>query len=269
MKFRKFSAENIRCLLGLLPIFEEVADECQKKLIARRDVFFASDCLSPSWSHYYELSITEHLSCAITALDLVPEMKRIAEAPSQIEEVISVISEIENDNSEFTPDEKEKIRPIVGQMLGIATSVLRSLHCLMAYGAYLNELIAVARTGGARGDKAIVNAVRIDPTVLGTPTVVARLSQATLEDDKEFLHSIKRAINGSLSKQAKGNTDKIRFVLQTLRESGIEKFSDDELVQLFVEELNLYAATAKKDNGDTAKAIRSIDHRMIRARSTT
>lgn len=269
MKLGKLSADDIRTLLVLLPRLEMEASECRDILFARQNEFFASDCLPPSWCHLYELPFKEHVTRAVVAFGQEAELQQIAHAPSQIDAMRSVIGEIDSDKSELTADEKEEIRPVLAQVMGVVTSLLRSLQCLMAYGAYLNDLIAVARTGGERGDKAIYKAVRIDPSIIGTPTVLARLSQATLVNDNKFLVAVKKAINGGLSKQAQANARIIRLVLQVLRESGAGRLSNDDLVKLFVEELQLYAATAKMNIGDSAKGIRAIEDRMRKAKATT
>jgi len=262
-------ADDIRILLALLPRLEKEEQEARQLLIARRNKIFSSDCLPPSWSHLYELTFIEHAARAVVAFGQQAELKHIAQAPNQVRAMASIVNSIDDDESEFTPEEKEAIRPQLGLVFGVTTSLLRSMHCLMAYGVYINDLIAVARTGGERGDKAIFKAIRIDPTVVGTPSVLARISQATLEDDKCFLSSVKKAINGGLSKQAQANADTIRLVLQVLHESGADNLSNDELHKLFVDELKLYAAPAKADIGDAAKGIRAIKDRMKKAKATT
>lgn len=269
MKIGKMTADDIRILLALLPRLEKEEQEARELLISRRSKLFSSDCLPPSWSHLYELTFVEHTARAVVAFGQQVELKQIAQAPNQVKAMASIVNSIDNDESEFSPEEKEAIRPQLGLILGVATSLLRSMHCLMAYGVYINDLIAVARSGGERGDKAIFKAIRIDPTIVGSPTVLARISQATLEDDKDFLKSVKKSINGGLSKQAQANADTIRLVLQVLDESGAENLSNDKLHKLFVEELKLYAAPAKADIGDAAKGIRAIKDRMKKTKATT
>lgn len=269
MKFGQFSSEQIRFLLDLLPRLESEAKVCQEIVASKRDKVFAPDCIPAAWSHLYEKPLTEHIARAVHAFGLNNELEQIAHAPNKVDAAISIITEASNDDSDLSPTEKEEMRPFLGIIFGITTSLIRSMQSLMAYGAYLNELIAIARTGGVRGDKAIYKAVRIDPSVIATPTVINRLSQALLENDQKFLLSVKKSINGGLSKQAQANTDKIRLVLQVLRESEASRLSDDELVKLFVDELKLYSATAKSGTGDSAKAIRAIENRMKKAKATT
>jgi hypothetical protein len=269
MNSRKITADDIRFLLDMLPRLEKEELEARQSLIERRNDFFASDCLPVTWCGLYELSFLYHAICAVTALGQESELKSIAQAPNQIKAMATFVNNVDKDESEFSPSEKEELRPKLAHILGLVTSLLRSLQCLMAYGCYLNELVAVARSGGRRGDQAIFKAIRIDPTIVGAPTVLARISQATLEDDKGFLKSMKKAINGGLAKQAQANADRIRLVLQVLQESGAGSLSNDALHKLFVEELKLYAAPAKSDIGDAAKGIRAINDRMKKAKATT
>lgn len=269
MQFGNVSADDLRYLLTLLPLLEKQEREIRQLLLENRDRLFSRDCHNPSWASLYEYPFPEHVARIVIVFDMTDEVKEIGQSPSQVAALRLFIDELERDDSEFTTDEKEALRPGLAGVLGIVTSLLRSFQCLMAYGCYINELIAVVRCGGEKGDSALMKAVRIDPTSIGTPSVLARISQATLEDDRLFLNRVKKAINGGLSKQAQANSQKIRLVLQILREAGAAKLSDDVLCKLFVDELKLYSVTKKAEIGDAAKSIKAIQDRMKKAKATT
>jgi hypothetical protein len=269
MKLAKIPPSDLRVLLALLPRLEAGEKEARSQLIERRADFFASDCKSPSWSHLYELPIKQHIAKVFENLGQSEMLIKVAKAPRQLQMAATVIDELDQDESELSPEEKEELRPRMGAILGLVISVIRSLHCLMAYGVYLNDLVAQVRQGGPKGDQALFKAVRIDPTTITAPSLNSRFSRAVLEDDQAFIKSVKGAINGSLSKQRQANADLIRLILQVLQEVGVERLSDDELHDLFVKELNLYAATAKADAGDPANGIKAIRDRMKKAKATT
>lgn len=269
MKLAKITPADLRVLLALLPRLEAGEREARSQLIERRTEFFASDCIPPSWSHLYELPIKQHVTQIFEALGESEMLVAVAKAPRQLQMVENVINELDKDESELSQGEREELRPHMGVIFGLVTSVLRSLQCLMAYGVYLNDLVAQVRKGGIQSEKAMLRAIRIDPSVISSPSVHARFSRAILEDDKKLINSVRKAINGPLSKQRQANSDLIRLVLQVLHETGVDKLTDDELTDLFVKELKLYAATSKADAGDAAKGIKAIRDRMKMAKTTT
>ena len=239
------------------------------RLIERRADIFASDCLPASWSHLYEHPFLEHVAQIAIVFDAAEAIKECTAAQRPIQAAEAYIQQLDDDDSEFTPEEKENIRPNLALVFGLVTSLLKSLQCLMAYGTYLNDLVAQVRQGNRHGDDALFKAVKIDPSVMGAPSINVRISRAVLENDQAFLAALKRAINGPLSKQHQANADKIGFVLQVLHESKVERLNDDELHDLFVQQLALYSAPSKADSGDAAKGIRAIAGRMRKAKATT
>lgn len=269
MKLAKIPPTDLRVLLGLLPQLEAEQRAIQAMLVERSGAIFARDCESPAWSHLYELPFLEHVSTVVVALGQQDLVRKIAAAPRQVEALVASIAELDEDDTEFSPAEKEALRPKLARILGLSTSLVKSMRCLMAYGVYLNDLVALVRLGGPKGDQALLKAVRIDPTVLAAPSLQARFCRAVLEDDQKFLSTIKRAINGPLTKQQQANADKIRFVLQVIQDAHVEHLTDDELHELFVKELALYAAPSRTDAGDAAKGIRAIRDRMKKAKATT
>ncbi|OMG54697.1 hypothetical protein BJN45_05665 [Azonexus hydrophilus] len=252
-----------------MPRLEIEEAEMRSILIERRADLFASDCLPASWSHLYELPFPEHVSKIAGDFDALHAIKAYSSAQRPIQVLASYIQQLDEDDSELTPEEKEKLRPNLALIFGLVTSLLKSLQSLMAYGTYLNDLVAQVRQGNRQGDTALFKAVKIDPSAMSAPSISARISRAVLEDDQTFLSALKRAINAPLSKQHQANADKIRFVLQVLQESKVERLNDDELHDLFVRQLALYSAPSKADVGDAAKGIRAIAGRMKRAKSTT
>ncbi len=269
MKLQKIPPADLKFLLISLPKLAAQEREICHLLIERRADIFASDALPVSWSHLYEHPFLEHVARVVVAFDEADTLKELAAAERPVLAAASYLNTLDADESEFSPEEKESLRPQLGLIFGLVTSLLKSLRCLMAYGVYLNDLVAQARLGGKKGDSAVFKAVRIDPTAIAAPSIHARVSRAVLEDDQEFLDSLKQAMNGPLSKQHQANADKIRFVLQVLDEAKIERLSDDEVHDLFVKQLALYAEPGRGDAGDAAKGIRAIARRMKKAKATT
>jgi hypothetical protein len=125
--------------------------------------------------------------------------------------------------------------------LGIASSMFNTLRCVLYYGCFLNELVERVSSGD---DKALFKALRIDPTVLGCKPVVERISKAALLKEEEFFELLKKAINSPMAKLEQENFQMMRLVFEVLHEAGASRLSDEQLRQLFVDELDLYAGNA-------------------------
>lgn len=142
-----------------------------------------------------------------------------------------------------------------------------SFRSLQVFGLYLNDLIALVRQGGKAGDKALMQAIKIDPTVLGCPSVVQRLSRASIENDIGFFNSIKKAINGSLTKREQRTYQQMRVVLNVLHESGAVNLSPDDLYSLFHEELNL--VRDEVGDGDVKGALKQFAYQFMKQKSVS
>jgi hypothetical protein len=127
--------------------------------------------------------------------------------------------------------------------------------------------VAIARAGGAGADKAIFSAVKVDPTVLGCPTIVTRLSHAVMLDDRKFLGGVRRAIGGKLSKREQKNYQQMRLVLQVLYETGAPRLGSSDLYKLFHDELNL---VRREDGaGDVKGALRQFAYQFMEGKAVS
>lgn len=109
--------------------------------------------------------------------------------------------------------------------------------------------------------------IRVDPTIVGCPTAVAHISRSVLLDDKQFMSKMKAALNGKLHKREQAYFQKMRLVLQVLSETEAAKLTDENLHQLFVEQLRLYTADSKSE--DVMKNLRKFANQYLKGRATT
>jgi hypothetical protein len=119
----------------------------------------------------------------------------------------------------------------------------------------------------AGDDKALFDAIRLDPTVLGCKSVVERISKAALLQDKKFFAKLKAALNGKIAKREQANYQKMRLVLEILHEANSKKLNDDQLYELFVKTLKLYSWNERE--GGNAKALRKFVETYMKRTSTT
>lgn len=272
------TAEDLRIFLGVWPLLTAEVRESQQGIIEDRAKLLGDDVVPFAWCYLYELPITQHLILAMTGIaqnfdgmldpqQIVIWFKQLADSSSQVGEIPKVVDLVRDyfDAMEDPSDElTEKMRPLLADTLGKAWSMFNTLRCVLYHGCFLNELIERVRVGD---DKALFDAVRIDPTIICCLSVAQRISKATLLQDNSFFAKLKASINGKLAKREQANFQKMRLVLEILHEAGATRLSDAQLHELFVEELNLYSGNAK--GGGSAKALRKFADTYMRKNTTT
>ena len=154
--------------------------------------------------------------------------------------------------------------PLVSVSFGVTLSICQSLLCVLYHGCFLNELIERARNGN---DKALFDAIRLDPTVIGCKTSIERISQAALLQDSKFFTKLKAALNGNITKREQQNFQKMRLVFEILFESKSDRLNDEQLYDLFVKTLKLYSWN--EINGGNAKALRKFVDTYMKKQATT
>jgi hypothetical protein len=271
------TAEDLRTLLDYWAKYSAEAGEVQQMLIEDKDKLFGKDAEPFAWCYLYELPFRQHINFANAAMvrgyaGLLPVeqvtdwYKQIADTPGQIRALPGITSQIAQhfDTTEPSKEDAKRLLPAQAGILGLVLSIQYSLRCVLYYGCFLNELIERIRAGD---DKALFDAVRIDPTVIGCISVCCRISKAALLQDNRFFAKLKAAINGKMAKREQANFQKMRLVFEVLHETGASRLTDLQLQQLFVEELNLYASNAK--GGGNAKALRKFADTYMKKNATT
>lgn len=272
------TAEDLRIFLQFLPVFSAEVDEVQQMLIEDKDKLLGRGTMPFSWCHLYELSSREHLSLTITGIvqyleglpsseQIIGWFKQLASSRSQIGALPNIVAQISphfDSIEDPSKEQLEKLCLVLPDIVGKGWSMFNALRCVLYHGCFLNELVERVRAGD---DKALFDAVRIDPTVIGCISVSNRISKAALFQDNRFFAKLKAAINGKMAKREQANYQKMRLVLEVLREAGATRLSDELLHQLFVEELNLYDSNAK--GGGSAKALRKFADTYMKKASTT
>ncbi|GIK26014.1 MAG: hypothetical protein BroJett006_22600 [Betaproteobacteria bacterium] len=273
MNLGKFSPADLAQFLALYPKLLEGEREARDLLKEKGDMILAPDMPGPTWSHLYELPAKEHFITGMAALGAQDQLKQLAQSSNQIQEILYIAESLDEDEDEEdwepTDEEREALRKALGVVFAMTMSVLKSLRSLMVFGVYLNDLVALVRAGGAQGDKALLQAVKIDPTVLACPSVNARISRAILLDDHAFLAKVHRAMEGKLTKREQRNYQYMRIVLEVLHEAGAPKLSQDDLYTLFVEELKLVRGERDADEGDVANALRQFAYQFMKQKAVS
>jgi len=269
ISFDKITSDDLISLVNLFGPFEEKFNELRVLFHNHPDRFAIEGSLKPTWYKLYELPFKDHLVQVIVLTDQVEEVKKLAaqENPNQatIKYSQQLLENFDNGDEQF--DEED--RPFLQFVFGLSASLYFSYKSLLIYGFYLNELIAIAGTDRKNGDKAIFNAIKIDPTVMACQNVANRVSQAIIENDTKFLKKLRNSLLGKLTKREDKTYQKQRLVLQVLHELAVPNLNQEELYQLFVEEMDIVTKDRDGDIGDVANNLRQFAYHFLKGKSVS
>ncbi len=240
--------------------------DAASKAIAHAELL-APPSAPAAWCYLYELSFTDHLAIFAKCAGLGEVAREFGRHNNAIKgAVVSIARGQVLDAAKLeTIEGAEQLKEKLPALFALAHSITCSLRCVLFYGCYLNVL--VERVRELRDDAALFAAVRIDPTVVGCPSVVSRLSEAALGSDKRFWNRMRAALSGKLKKREQANFQKMRLVLKVLSESGAQRLSDDRLSALFIDELRLYARHSAR--GDVIRNLRKFANRYMHKDAST
>ena len=271
------TAKDLRIFLEFWPSISVEADEAQQMFIDKKDKLLNDDAEPFAWCYLYELPLRQHMTLVTAAIiqgddvllnveQVTDWCKQAVDTPGQIGALPDIARQIDRHFDAMEPSEEdaERLLPSLAGIFGLGMSLQHTLHCVLYHGCFMNELIERVRAGD---DKALFDAVRIDPTVIGCISVACRISKAALLQDNRFFAKLKAAINGKMAKREQANFQKMRLVFEVLHEAGASRLNDSQLQQLFVEELDLYASNSK--GGGNAKALRKFADTYMKKSTTT
>lgn len=257
------TAHNLRAFLELWPTVLNGIEEVIEIMNIDGDRLFGSGNDQFSWCHLYELPVRSLINKLFFELTyIVPKSilsgwyEQMAKCPGNIGELPRLYIDVNvHFNSRPAPsmEQIDAIRPHLPEIGALLIAIKYSFYGILYYGCYLNELIERARAGD---DEALFSAVRVDPTVVGCPSVIDRISKARRLQDKEFLDELRKTGSGVTDKRKQINFEKMRLIFEILYETGALRLTNKQLYQLFVEELKLYTANSK--GGGVEKSLR--DH---------
>ncbi len=268
------TAQNLRAFLELWPLIAIGIEDTKKTINDCDDRLFDKDSDEFSWCYLYELPTSDLVVFLFSGLSgFVPHdqilswFKQMADTPGNIGAVPDICSQVDEHfeaRPNPTKDDLEVLRPSLPMISAAFIAMQYSLWCVLYHGCFLNELIDRARNGD---NKALIDAIKIDTSIIGCPTVVGKISKATRLQDVKFFAKLKSAINGKKEKLKQDNFQKMRLVFEVLYEAGALRLTDKQLYQLFVEELKLYTANSK--GGGSEKALRKFADTYMKKNATT
>jgi hypothetical protein len=186
-----------------------------------------------SWCSFYELPFEQHMAATVLIFGWMDEVKLAAQAddPQQyfLDFIDSLDPEADWDGGYQGLFEKK-------HLVGAVISIFKTIKSFMVNQKSLSRLVEEVRVGN---DKSLFDAVRIDRSMVGCPSIAHRISLAELQGDKKFFLHLKKALKGPSQKQWVG-LDELRYMMQAFAEIGPERVSDQTLEDVFVQRTKLY-----------------------------
>ena len=266
--YNNFSPDDLRVLLRYIDFFDTEIAEASSEVSERQGDLTNINQAELSWAHLYEKPFSECLAIFFVLNEMTGDLKSAAKSDNKMQALNELSAKIDPqldlllDNIQDIEEQKKFIT------LNASLSMLfiHSIRCLMIYGFYTSELIRISRESQniKLADKALLQAIRTDPSVVGCPTASKRIGRAVFFSDKKFLKKIQNAMSGKLGIRETKNYQKMRFILQVLHESGGIDLSDKELRELFVKQLNLYSDT----QSSSEKNLKELAYNFRKQKST-
>lgn len=198
-----------------------------KNLVSDRRIQF-------TWSAAYELEYLHVCAALILAIASEAELAGLKAADDKTE---FFLQQAENDDE---GSERSRIRTSKALLVfGLLQALIKSAECMSLYSVSINVLVARARLGDI---DAMVQAIRVDPSVLSAPSVAHQLSLAVLRKDKRVLQRIKKAFDGP----HKGLYPyrKLRYSALILEEAGaLSSENKEHVFDVVANKLKLYEQT--------------------------
>lgn len=210
-----------------------------------------------SWFHFYEMSFKDHMAWGALILNWQDTLKTAAQSDDPQQSFFDFFYK----NLDSDEDWQGGFQGLFEKkhLLALLVSVLRTMKSIMVYQKSLSTLVEEVRDGN---DKSLFNAIRIDRTMSACPSILHRISFAEMTGDKRFFLHLKNALKGPSRKHMVG-LEEMRYMMFALVDTGADQLSGDNLEQVFVEQLKLYARTpsAQKNLLKHYSATKKVNHR--------
>lgn len=224
---KKLTSEQFSEIARMLPeirIYKHELAELAKNKPDRIKAVFG-EC--SSWSGIYERSFIEQLAYLFILLGLHEQIIKIKQSSSQHQAIINMTKEGAELDQWY-----ESNKAIINKthLLWLAIVLQRNVLSIMLFHQSLGALVDQVRQGN---DDALFKAVSVDRSIVSCPTFADRLSRAELENDKQFFMHLRKSLKGPSLKNMAAIGD-LRYAIVLLREAGFDKYTDDQLISLFV-----------------------------------
>lgn len=229
----KLTIEHLQHLIQFVPVIEQIKPDLAEVLISHPDKAVQFWKPGLAWGDNYDLSITEQIAYFLIIAGLADYVIAANKSPDPMDEMMKLDKHPDYQEWNGGPEKLFEYH----KFLGVLYALIGAFECLVLYGYYINELVAISSE--QNNDVALLNAIRIDPVVLTCKTAAHRISRAVVEADTDFFHGLQNALKGKTGSQA-SYLKKFKLLMQILLEQNLLNKPINELKKLCLE-LEVYA----------------------------
>lgn len=172
--YNQFTADELRMLLSHLDSFDKEVAEISSELTGKQHEFKNINQAELAWAEFYEESFEFCLGLFFVLSNSTSELQSVASAENKLQALNEVTNGLDSKlDSVLDSLNLDDQKLYVAYIASLSFLFINSLRSLMIYGQYINELIKIARESSdiKMADKAFLQAIRIDPTVIVVPQV--------------------------------------------------------------------------------------------------
>lgn len=254
-EYGKLTTDQFKLLIQKLPELRKEGSSLEQ---AVRDIpmdrfadLFKKDFY---WAMIYEFTYIEHLAVLLMVMDKLEFLENAKNSSDPTQFVLDTFEEedetVWNGGWKGLFDKQD--------LIGLAVALQRTILSIMIYNKTIHQLVEEVRRGS---DDSLFDAVRLDRSIVAAPTIAARIAMAELKHEKHFFIRLRNAFKGPNQTHWESYKD-LRFALFTLRDLGFNDLTDDQLVDLLVNQLKVYPDTfgAKKNLRKQYNQSKKINH---------
>ena len=212
-EYGKLTADQFQRLLAKLPEFQRAIKDLPQ-VLREGDREKVKEVMAEGvyWAPLYELPLVQHCAAAFHVLGLSEWLKEIAMSPDPQELLLNDL------DSGALPDERklEEKGFTPARAIAVLVSFQRTVLSTMLFKQSMSALVEAAREGD---DDALFNAVRVDRSAVGCPSIAARIARAEAFGEKHFFIRLRNALKGPTGKHWQADCG-LKYSLVVLREFG-------------------------------------------------
>lgn len=249
--FGNLTLQHLRELVQLVPLIDKHGCELRELISVKREKFRELTGGGIQWSGLYEKPFRDLLEHFLTVAGVGSLIMDVLGAQDSVQRLIDSAAD-DADPGEWSGGASGQFQ--FSDLLAAYLAVQFNLQSLMLYGRYLNDFVAQARDGD---DPALFKAIRVDLSVVSTPTAAQRIGRAVFEDDQPFIADLRKAMAGKTGNQA-AYLRRFRFLMTALHEGGGLRLPTRELEAL-VFEVGVY-----KDGPGARKNVQELIRKAVK-----
>lgn len=229
---------------------KELAAEVQIELSSQSPGAEALIQSVPAFGHLYELP--SHL-IHFEYMRMNGQLEKLGAFQKSGNVVSQVLEESERLLTQNIDSEIDAVTDTLSEadLAKLKALIFANMGCMRAlamFGCHMYDLVKKS----VQNDKALFRAVLVDSCVLQAPSIAKRVRSAELSGEQKFLKELAKSISKSKARRH-SELDDLRLMLTVVDElCGLENLTDDELTELFVNELQLLS----KDDKDPTAALK-------------